>query len=165
MRDFKVTGSIIQAYFVCKRQSWLLTHSLIGNKDSDFLVIGKLLSEETFKREKKEIVIDGGKVDFIRIKDGTVKIVEVKKSSKMIKSAKMQLLFYMLKLTQKIPNIKGEIRIPKEKKVIEVELDEKNTKELEKSIDDIYDIINNPIPSAELKGRCNRCSYVDFCFS
>ncbi len=163
--DFKITGSIIQAYFACRREVWLFAHSILSNQDNDFLLIGKLLSEETFKREKREIVIDGGKVDFIRTKDGITKVVEVKKSSRMIKRTEMQLLFYMSKLINKIPNIVGEIRIPREKKIIKVEFNETNRGELLKAIDDIYEIVGSPIPEAELKRCCSKCSYEDFCFA
>ncbi|ACJ76378.1 cas crispr-associated protein Cas4 [Thermosipho africanus TCF52B] len=157
-----ITGSLIQAYIVCKRQAWLLSRQLIGEQDSDFLSIGRLISQESYSRDKKEITIDGGKVDIVRLENGKFKLVEVKKSSKMIKSAKFQLLYYMWKMNVDY----GEIRIPKEKKVIEVRMTNEVKEKLLGLISEIEDIVNkDKVPKAERKKYCKTCSFEYFCWS
>ncbi|MBB6063338.1 CRISPR-associated exonuclease Cas4 [Thermosipho japonicus] len=157
-----ITGSIIQAYLICKRQAWLLSRQLVGEQDSDFLAIGRLISQESYSRDKKEITINGGKVDIIRLENGEIKLVEVKKSSRMIKSAKFQLLYYMWKANVDY----GEIRIPKEKKVIEVHMTDDARGELLNLMNEIEDIINrDKVPKAERKKYCKTCSFEYFCWS
>ncbi|ABR30219.1 CRISPR-associated protein Cas4 [Thermosipho melanesiensis] len=157
-----ITGSLIQAYIVCRRQAWLLSRQLVGDQDNDFIVIGRLISKESYKNSKKEIVIDGGKIDIVKKERGFLKLVEVKKSSKMIKSAKFQLLFYMWKLNVYY----GEIRIPKEKKVIEVEMTDDNEKQLLTIVNELEETINNPkMPKPERKSYCSTCSFEYFCWS
>ncbi|RDI90472.1 CRISPR-associated protein Cas4 [Thermosipho africanus Ob7] len=157
-----ITGSLIQAYFVCKRQAWLLSRQLIGDQDSDFLAIGRLISQESYSSDKKEITIDGGKVDIVKLENGEIKLVEVKKSSRMIKSAKFQLLYYMWKMNV----YHGEIRIPKEKKVIEVHMTDDAREELLNLINEIEDVLNgNKVPKAERKKYCKTCSFEYFCWS
>lgn len=157
-----ITGSLIQAYLVCKRQAWLLSRQLVGEQDNDLIVIGRLISEESYKRSKKEIAIDGGKIDIVKQENGSLKLIEVKKSSKMIKSAKFQLLFYMWKLN--IDN--GEIRIPKEKKVIEIKMTDDNKKQLLNIINEVEETINDSkLPKPERKSYCKTCSFEYFCWS
>jgi len=54
----KITGSIIQAYNICKRQAWLMSRQITGDQYNEFLAIGRLISEESFKRDKKELRIE-----------------------------------------------------------------------------------------------------------
>lgn len=162
----KIYASLIQAYVVCPRQAWLLAHQISGDQYNEFLEIGRLLTEETYKRDKKEILIEGNKIDIIKNKDGTLTIVEIKKSSKRIKAAKMQLLHYLYSLCKKGYIVKGEIRVPKEKKVIEIDFTKKEKIMVEKIHEDIKELIskeNPPIPKRI--GACKNCSYNEFCWS
>ncbi len=161
-----VTGSLIQAFIVCPRQAWLLSRQLTGNQYNDFLAIGRLISEESYKREKREVQIEGGKIDFIRSEKGELVLVEVKKSSKYLEASRMQLLFYLKKLNFKDQNITGEIRIPMEKKVIKVTWDAEARKEIEKIIQELESmIVQGKPPDVEYSLRCKTCSYNEFCWS
>jgi len=161
-----VTGSLIQAYMVCPRQAWLLSRQLTGNQYNDFLAIGRLISEESYKREKREVQIEGGKIDFIKNDKGELILVEVKKSSKHLEASKMQLLFYLKKLSSQNQNIGGEIRIPREKKVIKVTWDDESRKEIEKVIQELESlIIQDKPPAATYSSKCKTCSYNEFCWS
>jgi CRISPR-associated exonuclease Cas4 len=162
----KITGSLVQAYIICPRQAWLMSRNIIGNQYNDFLAIGRLLSDETFKRDKKEVLIDGNKIDIIRSKKDSLKIIETKKSSRMIRASEMQLLFYMYSLRNKVKNITGEIRVPKEKKVFEVELNDGKIKEIEnnnKSMMDLFELDTPPVP--EKKNYCKTCAHYEFCWA
>lgn len=75
----------------CKRQLWLYLQKINLTDGHEAVELGKLIHEETFKDEKKEIQISGFKIDFVH-KDG---YVHETKSSKTIKSEHpMQPLFY-----------------------------------------------------------------------
>ena len=162
----KVTGSVLQAFIICQRQAWLMARNISGNQYNEFIAIGRLLSEETYKRDKKEIMIGGNKIDVIRQKDGVMTLIETKKSSRMIEASEMQLLFYLYNISKKDRTIKGEIRVPKEKKVIPVELTDERIIEVEKLISKIKCLLQQE--SAPIKNWikfCKTCSYLEFCWS
>ena len=162
----KISGSIIHAYIICPRKAWLMSRNISGNQDNDFLSIGKLLSEETYKREKKEIIVGSNKIDVIRNDDGTVVLIEVKKSSKMIKASEAQLLFYLYSFKDKFENIRGELRIPKEKKIIPVDLTAGRVEEIESIIMKLENLlVYEKAPIGENKNICKSCSYQEFCWS
>ncbi len=157
-----MTGSLMQAFLVCKRQAWLLAHQLVGDQENDTLYIGKIVAEDSYSRDKKEIVIDEGIIDVLRTEDGQALLIEVKKSSKMLKSAEYQLLLYM----RGTKTHYGEIRIPKEKKVVKVELTDEKLEELNKIEKEAEELINAELPpKPEKVPFCDRCSYEYFCWS
>ena len=161
-----ITGSIVQAYIYCPRKAWLMSRQITGNQYNEFLAIGRLIAEESFKREKKEILIEGGKIDVISKGKDELILIEVKKSSKHLKTSKIQLLFYLYKLAKKGYKVKGEIRIPEEKKVIPVDFSEKEKKEIEKLQKELTEILNKDKPPEEKwKPACRKCSYLEFCWS
>ena len=161
-----ITGSLVNTYYICKRKLWLMAHEISPFQDYDLLEMGQLISEETYKREKKEISIGNSKIDVIKKEDGNIIIAEIKKSCKGIKASKMQLLFYLYELKHKGISARGELLIPKEKKRVPVELSEKDKKELEKAIEDIRVIIRNSTPPRLHRSKfCNRCAYREFCFA
>ncbi len=162
----RISGSMIQAFVICPRQTWLMSRNLYGNQYNDFLAIGRLLSEETYKRDKKEIVLDGNKFDVIRGKDGIINLIETKKSSKMLEASEMQLLFYMYSLKDKVKEIKGEIRVPAEKKVIPIELTMNRIKDIKEIISSAQKIIKNEKPPERIRIKyCKTCSYNEFCWA
>lgn len=163
--EYKISGSLIQAYMVCPRQAWLMSRQITGDQYNEFLAIGRLISEESYKREKKEILIEGGKIDFVHNKDGSFILVEVKKSEKFLDAAKMQLLYYLIQLNKKGYKVKGEVRIPKSKKIISVELNNETRQklgDLSKEIDKLIEQ-KNP-PDVKFTPKCKNCSYFEFCW-
>ena len=161
----KIYASLIEAYIVCPRQAWLLAHKLEGNQYNEFLEIGRLIANKTYKREKKEILFDGNKIDIIKNSKDILTIIETKKSSKKIDAAKMQLLHYLYSLSKQGYNVKGEIRIPKEKIIINVECSEEERhliKDIHKKIDELIKEVAPPKP--QKIGSCRNCSYFEFCW-
>lgn len=166
MHDFKISGSLIQAYYVCRRQVWLMSRKLEGCQDNDFLKVGRYVSDTTYKRDKKHVYINGNIIDVIRKQKDEVLLIETKKSSKHLESSTMQLLFYMLLVRDTIKNITAQIRIPLEKKVIAVILDEEKQSRLEQVIQDINQIVTADKPEPEVwRSFCKTCSYGDLCWS
>lgn len=162
----KINGSLLHTYVICPRKTWLLSRQITGDQYNEFLAIGRLLSEESYKREKKEINFGDNKIDFIKKDNDSLIIAETKKSSKMLKASEAQLLFYLYSYKNKIRNVKGEIRIPKEKKVIDVELTDEKIVYIEGLIEEINSIVDKEL--APLKKRikaCRSCSYLEFCWS
>ncbi|MCD6407750.1 CRISPR-associated protein Cas4 [bacterium] len=136
----KITGTLVNAYFVCKRKVWLFAHELSPDPDLELLEIGRLISEETYKREKKEITLEGMKIDIVRSSNGNILVGEIKKSSKELKSSIMQLVFYLYNLKKQGLDFKGEILIPKEKKKIKIELTPELEDELKKCLKEIKNL-------------------------
>ena len=162
----KITGSLIQAYYICKKQAWYITRNLNSNQDNQLLEIGRIIAEESYRREIKEIAFGSVKIDLIRKRDGEFFVSEVKKSSRFLKPAEMQLAFYLKELKKRGILAKGELLIPKEKKRFEVELTDEIEKELESAIADIKRIILLDKPPEVIKNKfCEKCSYFEFCFS
>ena len=162
----RITGTLVNAYFVCKRKVWLFAHELSPDPDWELLEIGRLISEESYKREKKEITLEGMKIDMVRSSGGNILVGEIKKSSKELKASIMQLAFYLYNLKRQGLDFKGEILIPKEKKKIKVELTPQLEEELERSLKDIRKLILQEIPPVpEKKKICYKCAFKEFCWA
>lgn len=153
-------------YFICKREVWLMAHEITPFQDNPFLEIGRILHSESYKREKKEIEVDGMKFDILKRKDGKVIVAEIKKSSKFIEPTTMQLCFYLYNLKNKGIEAKGEILIPKEKKKITISLDKGKIDKIKKAVKEIKEIIKVEKPPEIKKiSFCKNCAYKEFCFS
>ncbi|MGA1824534.1 MAG: CRISPR-associated protein Cas4 [bacterium] len=94
----QITGTEFNYYYICHRKLWLFSHHINMEQESDNVFLGKLIDENSYPREKKEILIDGIiKLDFIDEKT----VHEVKKSKKMQEAHKGQVLYYIYYLRQK----------------------------------------------------------------
>jgi CRISPR-associated exonuclease Cas4 len=164
--DYEVNGTLIQQYYICKREVWLTSRALSGDQDQENLIIGRIIGESAYKRESKELDIGGSKIDLIKMDDGNLIIGEIKKSSRFLESASKQLLFYLLQLKEMGINARGELMIPEEKKTIKIELDCQSEKEIKFAIKEIKTIINKDTPPFPEKNRyCQSCAYRDFCWA
>jgi CRISPR-associated exonuclease Cas4 len=161
-----ITGNLLNAYYICHRKLWLFAHEVNPPTDNSCLEIGRLIGENSYKGEKKEIQIRNIKIDLIKKENGNVIIAEIKKSSKGTKAARMQLLFYLYQLKNQGVEAKGELLIPKERKKEEILLTEELEKELEKTMRYIQTIIAQPNPPTVHKTHfCRVCAYKDLCFA
>ncbi len=162
----QITPTLIWYYYICPREVWLMAHELNPEQDNQLMEIGRLIHEATYKREKKEITMGGMKVDLIKRENGELIVGEIKKSSRFVQSAKMQLAYYLYNLKSIGIAARGELLIPKEKKKIGVELSEELEAELENAITEIEEIIAKETPPALVKTKyCGKCAYSDFCWS
>lgn len=166
MQKNNITGSMIQSYLICRRQVWLMSHNISCDEENENLVIGKLISENSYKSKAKEVKIGNMSFDTYRKEDDKIIVGEIKKSSKAIESAKYQLLYYLKELEEIGINAEGEIIIPTEKKKIPIQLTGQNREELENIEKDIFSIIYKELPpKIESEKFCKGCSYCQYCFS
>lgn len=162
--SLKVQGIKVNYYFICKRKLWLFDKGIAMEDNSDRVLHGKIVHENSYSRSNnhKEKLIDNIiKLDIIE--NETVK--EVKLSSKMKTSDRMQILYYLFYLKQMGITKKGTINYVKEKKIEEVEL----TEESEKTIKETLIKINNLLkelkpPMVEKLPYCKKCAYYEFCY-
>lgn len=163
---YKINGTQINYYFICKTKLWLFSHNIQLEHESENVKLGKLLHEDSFKREKDYLIDNLINVDFIKISD-SIEIHEVKKTEKMDNSHEFQLLYYMfyLKNEKDIDNIRGFLDYPKNRKKKEVFLTKEKEDELVKIIEDIDNIIKNNLPKPKKSKICRKCAYFEFCFS
>jgi len=149
----KITGNLINAYYVCKRKLWLYAHEIGPDRSHHLLEIGRLYDTDTYKRDKKQISMSGMKIDLLKKRDGELLVGEVK-------------AYYLYRLKEQGIELEGELLVPKERKRERIKLDDALIKELETAIEDIEAIINSDKPPvAEKVKYCRNCAYNAFCWS
>ena len=160
----KYTGTQINYYFVCHRKLWLFSRDICFESESEYVQLGRLIDENTYKRNKKQIAIGKIKIDFI---DNKGVVHEVKKSNKIEKAHIYQLKYYLLTLMEKgIENVTGEIDYPKLKKRKTILLEPEDKKEFENIFSGIQTILCKPKPPEVVKKNiCAKCAYYEFCFA
>ncbi|WP_243292089.1 CRISPR-associated protein Cas4 [Bacillus sp. FJAT-47783] len=164
--EMPITGTHIWYYFVCKREVWLLIHQIAADQDHEDLDYGRFISEQRYRRDKKEISIGNIVVDRLRTENGQLIVGEVKKSSKFKKSAKMQLLYYLDNLRKMGIEAKGELLFPEERKKEVVEWSVEGIEELKKAMEDIRKIARLPVPpNPEKIPFCRKCAYKEYCWA
>lgn len=179
-----ITGTEVAYYFICARKLWFFAHKIQCEQESDAVRLGKHIHETSYKREKKEVSIDGVIVlDWIDHEKMVVH--EVKKSASMDKAHIWQLKYYLWYLEQKGLNIAteeshllypdlvkergyiGEINYPKLRQTEQVILSTKDRAEIEKKIiPNIRKIIDMDKPPKTVEWAvCKSCSYNELCYS
>ncbi len=152
--------------FTGEKKDWLFARRISPSVDDTSLEPDRIIGENTYKREKKELLLPGMKIDFMKKSEGSIIVAEVKKSSKGEKAAIMQLLFYLYNLSKKGINAKGELLIPKERKKRIIELDEKSVKELKSLFAEMEEVLKKDTPPKIEKGKfCRNCAYNEFCWA
>lgn len=162
--NIQITGTEFNYYHICKRKLWLFSHDIEMEQESDNVLLGKLIHENSYQRKKKEILIDGViKIDFM----DDEAVHEVKKSNKMEDSHVGQLLYYIYCLKQKGVDIrKGIINYPKQRRKTELELTPEKEDEIRETIKKIKEIENLEQPPELLNSKiCKKCGYEEFCYS
>lgn len=160
----KRPGTQINYYFICHRKLWLFAHHITMEQESDRVALGRLVHENSYSREKKEIEIDNIiKLDFV---NGNT-IHETKLGNKMEDSHRWQLLYYLYYLKRKgVLDLIGEINYPKLKQKTQVELTPELEQQLEILLAKIEALTNLPTPPLmEYMKICRTCSYAEFCWS
>ncbi len=166
MEESSITGTLVWYYAICPRECWLIAHQIEANQDDDLLDQGRLNTEAHYEREGKEITLPGGvRVDKVRRENGQLIISEIKKSSKFLPAAKLQLAYYLWILEQESVLASGEVLVPEEHKR-EVVLLEEMREELKRAMQNIKDIVNKTKPpEASWIRYCKTCAYAEFCWS
>jgi CRISPR-associated exonuclease Cas4 len=143
-----------------------MSRELHPNQEDDFLEIGRLIHENTYLRERKEILLNHIKIDLIKKGEDNFIIAEIKKSSRFLLPSRMQLLFYLYKLKNMGINLKGELLVPKERKREKIELTLEGEEEIKNTIKEIREIIRKDKPPQASKIKfCQKCAYNEFCWT
>lgn len=160
----EITGVMVYYHQVCKRKLWYFYNEIQMEQGNENVAIGKILDEETYKRDKKHINIDNIiNIDFIRSKGV---LHEVKKSKKIEEASILQVKYYLYFLNKRgVTDIKGKIDYPLLKQSVDIELSKEDMTMIEDVLKDINVIVNktNP-PILEKKRICRSCAYYDLCF-
>lgn len=163
LEQLNIQGIKINYYYICKRKLWLFTKGITMEQNSDRVMSGKLIHENSYKRKQhKELLIDNLlKLDIM----DSEYVREVKISSKMKKADEMQLYYYLYYLKKLGIHKKGMINYVKEKRQDEIELNSEKEAEIEKTIEGIIEIskLNKP-PTLSKLSYCTKCAYYEFCF-
>lgn len=163
----KITGTIINYYFHCKRQCYLFANRINLEDNSEDVRIGRVLHEIRAKDNKDaEIKYENIVLDKVSSKY----IEEYKKSDADTKAAQMQLIFYLKQLQDKGITKEGKLIYNEKnkkdgKKTEIIELDDSNINKLNKCIEDIEQLVNQEkVPDVEKDKKCKRCAYYDYCY-
>ena len=159
----EITGVMVYYYYVCHRKLWYFYHNIQMEQENENVLIGKLIDEDTYKRDKKHINIDDViNIDFIRSKDI---LHEVKKSNKIEEASIWQVKYYLYYLHERGVDKKAEIDYPLLKQTIPVELEEKDIQFIKDMLEDIKSIVESEkIPDIKASKICKKCAYYDLCF-
>ena len=162
----RITGTVMNYYFHCKRQCWLHANRINLEDNSEDVRIGKILHELKSEGKKNaEVSIENIKID--KITDEY--LVEIKKSDADTEATKLQTLYYLKILKDKGIERKGKLEfIEKNKqdhKIIYIELTEEYEVELKKIIKAIEEYISQNKPQeAVMQPKCKKCAYYEYCF-
>lgn len=158
-----ITGTLVWYYTICKREAWLMGHSVLPDETNESLDKGRVIHESAFRRMKKEIELEGMKIDFVDSKSGDV--CEVKSTSRAFHAAKLQLAYYLYRLNLMGISRNGFVVVPKEKKRIPVVLDEELMSELSAALKGLTETCMLPAPPQPQKNPyCKGCAYNAFCW-
>jgi CRISPR-associated exonuclease Cas4 len=164
----KLTGTLLWYWAICKREAWLMAHELNPDEDDPYLELGRFLSQSSYPRaRRRELSLPGMKLDLIEDAngDGEVIVAEIKKSSRFLEAARLQVLFYLRRLEEHEVSARGELRIPKERRRFPIELDAEGRERLDRAIADLAALVTEPLPPpAERIPFCRRCAYREFCW-
>lgn len=162
--EFRVTGVMMQYYFVCERELWFLSRDIEIDRGTVSVVRGTNVDDSAYGEKRRSMSIDGT-IALDLLDDG--RVVEVKPSSKLTEPARMQLLYYLWYLKHVTGVEKeGVLAHPRERKREPVELTEEREEKVEKAIRGIYEVVSQETPPpAEEKPYCPSCAYHDFCWS
>jgi len=159
----RITGVMIQYYKFCIRRLWFFAHQINMNYSDENIAIGKLIHEESFERERKNINLGEVSFDFVRTGDDYA-IFEIKKSSSLVEPAKYQLYYYLWYAKKLGKELKGVLVYPKEKRREEIVLTPEIEKEIEEIREDIQRIVALPVPPPPvIRAYCKKCSYFELC--
>ncbi|PWI57014.1 CRISPR-associated protein Cas4 [Sulfoacidibacillus thermotolerans] len=166
IEDVRVTGTLVWYFCVCPREAWLMSHQLTPDEDDENIRIGRMIHEDSFGRAEREAAISGSKIDRVVQRDGKLVVYEVKKSSRHERSARMQLLFYLLQLREAGVLAIGELHYPEEKRVVKIQLGDEELREIMGIITQIRDLIARDLPPSPTRiPVCKKYAYAEFCWA
>ncbi len=162
MQEMHITGVKVAYYYICPTKLWLFSHDITMERESELVELGKLIHENSY-REHREVHVEDIAIDFVR-RGEEIEVHEIKKSRKMEKAHRMQVLYYLYYLRRRGIKARGVIDYPKARRRETLELNPEDESELERALKDIERIVKGPMPPPKRKGICRKCAYYEFCF-
>lgn len=162
-----ITGTLVYYWHICHRQVWLMAHSILPDEDDPRLVLGRFISQEAYGRNRRrELSLHGARLDLVEVEEDRAVVVEVKKSSRMFRAARLQLLYYLSRLEQMGARARGELRIPRERRRLAVDLDDEGRQELAAALAGLHEVLARPSPPPAVRiAYCRPCAYREFCWA
>lgn len=160
---FRVTGVMMQYYFVCERELWFESRNLEIDRENVNVVRGTRVDDSAYGGRSEEN-LRLGMVSLDLLEDG--RVVEVKPSSSLTEPARMQLSYYLWYLDRAVDvEREGVLAHPTERKRESVTLTEDRTAKVEDAIRGIHDVVSSPSPPAAAeKPYCESCAFHDLCW-
>jgi CRISPR-associated exonuclease Cas4 len=160
----RITGTQINYYYVCKRKLWLFSRKITMERESELVSMGRTIHEHSYIRKRKEISLEGIKIDFFEKNRGVIH--EVKRSKAIEDAHIWQLKYYIYRLKKMGIEVSGKIDYPEIRRSEDVLLADKDGDHLEKIVNEIKNIIgqNKIPPLRENISICKKCSYYEICF-
>ena len=158
----QITGTMYAYSYLCWRKLWFFAKDIVMEQENENVMIGKLIDEESYKRDKKHIYLDDLVcIDIVR--DNV--ICEIKKSSSKLEMAEQQLKYYLYLLNKKGIECKGELLIPKENRKEMIVLNENDKIMIENRLKDINELCNKVTPPEVINSKiCKKCAYYELCY-
>lgn len=160
----RITGVMVYYYFICKRKLWYFVHEISMENENEAVMLGKLLDENSYKRDDKHINIDNViNIDFIKEQK---ELHEIKKSRAIEEAGVWQVKYYLYYLKRRgVTGLTAKIDYPLLKKNLVVELSEEDEKRLDEVIQDINIMKEQTQPPQFISRKiCVKCAYHDLCF-
>ena len=161
-----VGGTWIWYYAICHRELWLMAHAITPDEDDDNLQYGRFMHERSYPRDGGEVSVGASKMDRVVEEHGKLVVVEIKKSSRAIDSARLQLANYLVTLEERGVEAQGELRFPEEHRRETLLLDDTWRAKIQAMRQEIALLVEAPVPPpAHHISWCTHCAYRDFCWT
>jgi len=158
-----ITGTQVAYSIVCQRKLWLFSKNISMEHTSELVEIGKLIHETSYQRKRKEINLEGIKIDMFEAKSGIIH--EIKKSKSLEESHLWQIKYYIYYFKNVGIEIEGIIDYPKLKRRERINLSEDDIIRIKTILATIEETTKQPAsPPVIKKPYCKKCSYYEFCY-
>jgi CRISPR-associated exonuclease Cas4 len=161
----KITGVKINYLHICHTKLWLFSHNIALEHEHDNVSIGKMLHEDRYSKNKKDITIDNTiSIDFVKRRNGILELHEIKKTKKMEDAHLHQMLYYLYYLKQRGVDAQGIMNYPLLNQTKEVLLTQDDETNIEDDMRRIEEIVTGRMPHPKRIKICPKCAYFEFCF-
>jgi len=158
-----ITGTQVAYYNICHRKLWLFSKNISMEHTSELVDIGKIIHESSYSRKRKEIELEGIKVDLLDARHGIIH--EVKKSKSLEDAHLWQIKYYLYYFKQIGIELEGIIDYPKIRRREKIVFDDEDVSRIRVILDEIGFIVSLKTPPPIInKPYCKRCSYYEFCY-
>jgi CRISPR-associated exonuclease Cas4 len=162
----RIGGTLVSYATICLRQVWLMARCIEPDERNELLILGRLADESGYQRDKHNIPFGNNRFDIVRKEGETLVVSEIKKSSRSLKAARLQILHYLYELKKNGVEARGELLFSEERKKEQVQLNEESMHELDVLYSRIQETAGHSTPPEPIwGGYCKKCAYNEFCWS